>query len=324
MSNIKHICIGSRHGVAKECVKQAELIAGYGVEGDIHAGQNHHHVSLIAAEDLQAAKFAIKPGRLGENIMLHGVDLNKLGIGSRLYLGDRVVLNVTQTGKTLQQPDNIVPVTGDYLMARYGVFAQIECGGTIRANDTVRVESLVPREQYQAVVLTISDRCSKGETVDTAGPAVAATLEESLNAHVYHSEIVPDDESMIVDKLRYYCDNYSIDLLLTVGGTGPAPRDVTPEASRRVIQRFTPGIDEAMRYASLAKTPFAMLSRGVSGIRGSTWIVNLPGSERGSVENLEAIIKALPHGLKKLRGHPADCDCCRPRTVTPKVASGQA
>ena len=115
----------------------------------------------------------------------------------------------------------------------------------------------------------------------------------------------PNDQ--IAARLEHYCDGHSIDLVVTVGGTGFAPRDVTPEAVAAVIKRPTPGLDEAMRRASMEKTSHAMLSRAVSGIRGSTLILSLPGSERGAVENLDAVLPALGHGLAKLRGDPADC-----------------
>jgi molybdenum cofactor synthesis domain-containing protein len=117
------------------------------------------------------------------------------------------------------------------------------------------------------------------------------------------SDVKPGD----TEKLKQYCDGRSIDLVVTVGGTGFSPRDVTPEATRSVVERPAPGLDEAMRAASLSKTPNAILARGASGIRGSTLIINLPGSERAAVENLRAIIGALPHGLEKLRGDTSDC-----------------
>jgi len=124
---------------------------------------------------------------------------------------------------------------------------------------------------------------------------------------VYATAIIPDDVAEVADRLKHYADGHSIDLVVTVGGTGFAPRDVTPEATRQVVERPAPGLDEAMRAASLAKTPHAALSRGNSGIRGATLILNLPGSERAAVENLDAVLKALPHGLAKLRGDPSDC-----------------
>lgn len=120
-------------------------------------------------------------------------------------------------------------------------------------------------------------------------------------------ELVPDEEEAIAARLEHYCDELGVDLVLTTGGTGLSPRDVTPEATRRIIQRDAPGFAEAMRAASLAKTPHAMLSRAVSGMRGSTLIVNLPGSPRGARENLEVILPALPHGLDKLRGDGGEC-----------------
>jgi len=156
-------------------------------------------------------------------------------------------------------------------------------------------------------LLTASDRCSRQETEDTAGPAVAALLQQALGAHLYAAEILPDERQRLAERLRHYSDGHSIDLVVVVGGTGFAPRDVTPEAVRDVIERLTPGLDETMRQASLRQTPHAMLSRVVSGIRGSTLIVTLPGSERAAVENLDAVLPALGHGLRKLRGDPADC-----------------
>jgi molybdenum cofactor synthesis domain-containing protein len=120
-------------------------------------------------------------------------------------------------------------------------------------------------------------------------------------------DIVPYVFGDIEAWLRYYCDELVVDLVLTTGGTGLGPRDITPEATRRVIHREAPGFAEAMRAASLRVTPHAMLSRAASGIRGRTLIVNLPGSPRGARENLEAILPALPHGLEKLRGDEGEC-----------------
>ncbi len=172
----------------------------------------------------------------------------------------------------------------------------------------------------RVVVLTISDRCSAGEAVDTAGPAVARLLQSTIGARVVHHEILPDEQPRIAGKLIHYSDIEPVDMIVTVGGTGPAPRDVTPEATRDVIDRTMPGFGEAMRLASLQKTPTAMLSRGISGIRKATFIVNLPGSERGAVENLAAILPAIPHGVRLVRGHAPDCDCCAPLKKAPAVA----
>ncbi len=155
-------------------------------------------------------------------------------------------------------------------------------------------------------ILTVSDKGSRGEREDLSG----AALEEAVLARgwsVEVREVVPDEEEAIAERLVRYCDELKVDLVLTTGGTGLSPRDVTPEATRRVIEREAPGFAEAMRAASLARTPHAMLSRAVSGLRSSTLIVNLPGSPRGARENLEVIMPALPHGLDKLRGDGGEC-----------------
>ncbi len=317
MPNIKHVCASETKGGLKRAVNSVCFQVGYGIEGDAHAEDWHRQISLLSSEDIKSlGQSGLKPGVFAENIVIDGLDFMTIGVGSKIRLGKDVVLAVTQTGKTLHLSENIVRVSGDYIMARSGLFARVEQGGKVSAGDEVELLEVVARDRIQAVVLTISDRCSRGETIDTAGPAVVKLAEESLNAHVSYTEIIPDDKEAIAAKLKHYCDDYSIDIIFTAGGTGPAPRDITPEATRSVVERLTPGFDEAMRFASLAKTPTAILSRGVSGIRKQTFIVNLPGSERAAVENLEAIIKALPHGVKKLRGHPADCGCCsKPRIV---------
>jgi len=159
---------------------------------------------------------------------------------------------------------------------------------------------------YHAAVLTVSDRSFRGERPDTAGPLVAELL-RSAGYEVVNLDIVPDEQTEIEAALRRMADSGNVQLLITTGGTGFAPRDVTPEATLAVCQRLTPGIPEAMRYASMAVTPRAMLSRAQAGIRGGTLIVNLPGSPKAARENLEAVLPTLAHGLKMLEGEPADC-----------------
>lgn len=159
---------------------------------------------------------------------------------------------------------------------------------------------------YKAAVITLSDRCSKGEREDESGPLVAEML-RNAEYDVVLTEIIPDEQIMIENSLKRIADEGKADLIVTTGGTGFAPRDVTPEATLAVCDRLTPGIPEAMRYASLKITPRAMLSRSQSGIRGKTLIVNLPGSPKAAKENLEAILPSLEHGLTMLLGGPADC-----------------
>ena len=159
---------------------------------------------------------------------------------------------------------------------------------------------------FTAAVLTVSDRSFRGERPDAGGPLVAELL-RAAGYDVVQTAVVPDDQPQIEANLRAWSDDTPVDLLVTTGGTGFSPRDVTPEATLAVCDRLTPGIPEAMRYASLQITPRAMLSRAQAGIRKQTLIINLPGSPKAARENLEAVLPALSHGLEILSGRPADC-----------------
>jgi molybdenum cofactor synthesis domain-containing protein len=162
------------------------------------------------------------------------------------------------------------------------------------------------RVEIAAVVLTISDSASLGEREDTSGPAVVVELEK-LGCRIAATEILPDDPDLISAKLREYSDRGDVNLILTTGGTGFAPRDNTPEATRSVIEREAPGLAELMRLRSLDETPLASLSRAVCGIRGHTLIVNLPGSTRGAVQNFNAIRSSLPHAIGLMTEQSRKC-----------------
>lgn len=169
------------------------------------------------------------------------------------------------------------------------------------------IDDVKARNFHRTVaIITVSDRASRGEREDASGKA----LEQHLGSHdfkIVHREIVPDEIQEISSAIVRSVDEKGVALVVTTGGTGVSPRDFTPEATLRVLDRVIPGMAEAMRASSLAKTPHAMISRAVAGIRGSALIVNLPGSPKGAVENLEAVMPALPHALEKIQGDPGEC-----------------
>ena len=154
---------------------------------------------------------------------------------------------------------------------------------------------------YTAVVITVSDKCSTGERQDTSGPAICEMLTQA-GYSVIHTATVPDEVEQIRDRMLQACDALHADLVVSTGGTGLSPRDVTPEATRLVVEREIPAIPQAMLYSSLAITPRAMLSRAAAGTRGGSLVLNLPGSEKAARENLGAVLDTLEHALKMLAG----------------------
>jgi len=158
----------------------------------------------------------------------------------------------------------------------------------------------------KAAIITVSDKGARGERIDLSGPEIARLLKE-IGAEIVYTAIVPDEKEVIAATICECADEKECDLILTTGGTGVSPRDVTPEATLSVIDRIVPGLAEEMRRASALKTPHALLSRAQAGIRNRSLIINLPGSPRGARENLEAIIAALPHAVEKIKGDPTDC-----------------
>jgi molybdenum cofactor synthesis domain-containing protein len=158
----------------------------------------------------------------------------------------------------------------------------------------------------KAAILVLSDKGSRGERTDTSGPALKDFL-TGRGVEVVGLEILPDVKKIIADRLLEFCTTGVCDLIITCGGTGVSPRDVTPEATRDVITTELPGFGEQMRAASLAKSPHAIVSRALAGYRDGCLIINLPGSPRAAQENLEAVWKAVPHTVAKLQGDMTDC-----------------
>lgn len=159
---------------------------------------------------------------------------------------------------------------------------------------------------FRAAIITVSDRGSRGEREDRSGPEIAGMV-EAMGMEIIDRRIIPDEHGVIRQTLMDLSDRADVDLILTTGGTGVSPRDVTPDATLEVIDKEVPGMAEAMRRQSATVTPHAMISRAVVGIRGRTLIINLPGSPKGAKENLAVLIPALPHAIEKIKGDERDC-----------------
>ncbi|MEA4882288.1 MAG: molybdenum cofactor synthesis domain-containing protein [Clostridia bacterium] len=297
------VCTSQTKGVPKQAVGCAKFIEDYGIDGDAHAGPWHRQVSLLAEESIakmRAKGLDVGPGAFAENITTRGLDLPNLPIGTRLEVGSEVLLEVTQIGKECHAKCAIFQQVGECVMPLEGIFAKVLCGGGVTSGDRICVIPAV-----NVGVLTVSDKGSRGEREDLSG-AVIERIMSSIGV-VVERKIVPDEFDIIAEELRRMADKLGVNLILTTGGTGFAPRDVTPEATLSVLDKLAPGIPEAMRAASLAKTPHAMLSRAVAGIRDRTLIVNLPGSPRAVQECLEVLMPALPHAITILGGAGGEC-----------------
>jgi len=297
--------VAAEKGVRKQPVPSVTLVVEHGVEGDAHAGPWHRQVSLLADESIEKMKPAcpsVDPGAFGENLTTEGIVVYELPVGARMRVAD-TLLEVTQIGKVCHDRCAIFHQAGDCVMPREGIFVRVLEGGDVKAGDEIRLEK---RSLIHAAVLTISDKGSRGEREDTSGDALEEALRE-LGASAVERAIVPDEADQIAAELRRWADETQVNLILTTGGTGMTTRDITPEATLAVLDRQAPGFAEAMRAGSLAKTPHAMISRAVSGVRGKTLIVNMPGSPRACREQFAMIAPALPHAVEKLLDLGGDC-----------------
>lgn len=308
MGKIKAICISEKKGTQKTEVQEAELIADFGIKGDAHAGKWHRQVSLLGYEKIEAFKekgVQLENGAFGENIVVEGFDLKKLPVGTKFQVGD-VLLELTQIGKECHSHCAIYHAVGDCIMPREGVFTKVLQGGIIHRGDEMIMIKPEEDRLYTAAWITLSDKGYAGEREDLSGPVIDRLLKAS-GYEVVESMLLSDDKAELQRQLMRLSDQRQVNVIFTTGGTGFSIRDQTPEATKAVCDRMTPGIDEAIREYSMKITPRAMLSRAASGIRKQTLIINLPGSPKAVEEGLSFVLPHLSHGIEILRGTASEC-----------------
>ena len=307
MGKLLAICTSPKRGTVKTEVLRAVLTPEWGIAEDAHGGNWHRQVSMLSAEKIDAfrKKIWVEYGAFGENLVIEGFDFRNLPVTSRFAIGD-VVLEMTQIGKECHNDCIIKQQTGECIMPREGVFAKVITGGEIHVGDQVTMLPALENPPLRAAVITLSDKGSRGEREDKSGPLIAQML-TAAGYVVEETMILPDEARALKAQLIRMADGRQVNLVLTTGGTGFSPRDITPEATCAVADRNAPGIAEAMRYHGLSITPRAMLSRGVSVLRGKTLIVNLPGSPKAVQEDLEYILPSLEHGVRIAAGLDGEC-----------------
>lgn len=303
MPTVLAINVSGNKGVIKHPVQKANFIENFGIEGDAHTGTWHRQISLLdqSSVDRMIAKGAtgLVPGIFAENITTEGMELFTLPIGTKIRIGE-VLLEVTQIGKECHHHCQVYQQVGMCAMPLEGIFTRVLHGGEVEPGAEIIVQPVI-----KGVVVTLSDKGFEGVREDKSGPALVKRLEGLVD--VLETRLLPDDQAQIETVLSELADSGNLDLIFTTGGTGLAPRDVTPEATKAVCARTVPGITEAMRAASAQITNRAMLSRATAGIRGKTLIINLPGSPKAAIECLETFLPVLNHAIETLRGEAFEC-----------------
>ena len=289
--------VSTQKGTVKSPVKSITLTKR-GIEGDGHAGQWHRQVSLLSQKSIERFSTSVgrefTPGEFAENITTHGINLSQVAVLDQFGIGE-TCLEVTQIGKACH-PEGcaIFKQVGQCVMPKDGIFSRVLHGGTIQPGDTITCH---PRA-LSFCVLTLSDRASRGEYEDRSGPSVIAILNDFFGSKRWHLEIedfvLPDDP----DELRGHLERArrdEVDVIITTGGTGAGPRDITPDVVAPLCDKRIPGIMEHIRLKYGQDKPNALLSRSIAGLMGRTLIYTLPGSVRAVDEYMTEILKTLEH-----------------------------
>lgn len=296
--------ISEKKGTTKHAVDRIELNS-LGVKGDAHAGAWHRQVSMLGVESIdkftKASGLPVKYGDFAENITTHGLELYRTKPGDR-FVGAGVELEVTQIGKSCHGDGcAIYRQVGNCVMPKEGIFVRVLKGGSLKAGDELCFYPKV----YRVKVITLSDRASRGEYEDLSGPEVAKLVSDFFNSVSWQleveTEIIPDDRDLLENRL-IEARNSKYDMVLTTGGTGIGPRDITPDVVKPLLDKEIPGIMEHIRLKYGAEKPNALLSRGVAGLMGTTFVYTLPGSVKAVREYMGEISKMQKHLFLMLMG----------------------
>lgn len=305
MGKILAVCKSSRKGVSKKNIKKGIFKKDYGLLGDAHAGPGKRQVSLLDKEGLDEIKkmgMKIGCGGFGENLTTSGIELTSLVIGTHLKAGG-AILEVTQIGKTCKKPCKIYKKQGMCILPSQGIFARVLKGGSVQQGDSIEITT---DGKIKTGILIISDRRAGGNMDDKSGEFIIDAL-KIIRGEAVRYKIIPDEIKLISSTLRNWSDKEGLDLIITSGGTGFSPRDVTPEATKKILKKEAPGLAEMMRAKTSQKTERAYLSRGVAGIRKKSLIINLPGSPKAVKECLEILSPVLEHAIEVMKGKVTDC-----------------
>ena len=298
---IRSLNISKEKGTVKTPIDVVEMNET-GIKGDAHAGYWHRQVSLLAVESLKKAEEQNKRrfnfGDFGENITTEGIELHKTKILDRFQCGD-VLLEVTQIGKKCHNGCEIMQQTGSCIMPVEGIFCRVLQGGKLSTNDEL---TYLPK-QINILVITLSDRASKGIYEDKSGPFAARLLADFFHENNrlvnIESKIIPDDDTEL-ERILLLATANKPDIIVTTGGTGIGSRDITPDVVKRLLDKEIPGIMELIRYKYGSEKPNALLSRSVAGVIGKTLVYTLPGSVKAVKEYLDEISKTLEHSLRMI------------------------
>lgn len=303
MARVISVNVSTEKGTIKHPINSGKLIKNFGIENDAHGGNWHRQISLLAQESINKmialGGVGLTPGKFAENITTEGIVLHTLAIGTHLKIGDAII-EVTQIGKECHEHCEIYQQIGKCIMPTEGIFAKV-----IKEDDIKRDDRIMIINEVRLAIIVASDKAYRGEREDL----VVSTLCNLLKgkATIVKTIILPDERAILADIMRKLADEDNIDIIITSGGTGLSPRDVTPEATMDVIDRLAPGIPEVIRAYSMQYTQRAMLSRGVAGIRNKTLIINLPGSPKAVEESMNCIIPVMDHIAETLKGNAYEC-----------------